>query len=338
MQVLDAIVVGGGPAGSTCARKLTAAGLDVLVLDRAAFPRTKLCAGWVTPEAMTDLELDPQDYPLGFMTFEELHLHWKLFSVKLKSRQHSIRRFEFDEFLLRRAGARVLQHNVREIRRNGGDYTVDDEYRCKYLVGAGGTACPVYRALFHERNPRSSYLQTATYEQEFAYPWQDPGCHLWFFDDGLPGYAWYVPKANGYVNVGLGGMAEQLKDRAGNLKQYWQKFVSKLDRLGLVRYDDYRPKGYSYYLRGAVDVVSDENAYIVGDSVGLATVDMCEGIGPAIRSGLLAADSIVIGAEYSLAGIDRFSGGGFFSRLLERRFVGAQKESAPDSMGTVGAG
>ena len=58
MQKADAIVVGGGPAGSTCAWKLREAGLDVLVLDRATFPRTKLCAGWVTPEALQDLELD----------------------------------------------------------------------------------------------------------------------------------------------------------------------------------------------------------------------------------------------------------------------------------------
>lgn len=324
MQVVDAIVVGGGPAGSTCAWKLVAAGLDVLVLDRAAFPRAKLCAGWVTPEVLADLELDQRNYPLSLMTFNELHLHWKVFSVKLKSRQHSIRRFEFDEFLLRRAGARVLQHKVREIRRDGGGYTVDGKFRCKYLVGAGGTACPVYRALFQERNPRSTVLQTATYEQEFAFDWTTAECHLWFFDAGLPGYAWYVPKANGYLNVGLGGMAEQLKRRSDHLRQYWQKFVNKLEKRGLVSYDRYHPSGYSYYLRGNVDVVSDDNAYIVGDAVGLATVDMCEGIGPAVKSGLLAARSIVTGTDYSLAGIGKFSGGGFFSRALERRFVGVQ--------------
>lgn len=324
MQAAEAIVVGGGPAGSTCAWKLHDAGLDVLVLDRAAFPRTKLCAGWVTPEALADLELDQEDYPLSFMTFEELHLHWKIFNVKLKSRQHSIRRFEFDDFLLRRAGARLLRHQVREIRRDGSDYVIDGQFRCKYLVGAGGTACPVYRTLFHDRNPRSSTLQTATYEQEFAFDWKDPACHLWFFDDGLPGYAWYVPKGNGYINVGLGGMAEQLKDRAGHVKEYWHKFVAKLEKRGLVSNDNYQPSGYSYYLRGDVDVVSDDNAYIVGDSVGLATLDMCEGIGPAVKSGLLAAHSIVTGEDYSLAGIDRFSGGGFFSKVLGRRFAGAQ--------------
>ena len=61
MRRTDAIVVGGGPAGSTCAWKLRQAGLDVLVLDKAAFPRLKLCAGWVTPACLRDLELTPED-------------------------------------------------------------------------------------------------------------------------------------------------------------------------------------------------------------------------------------------------------------------------------------
>ncbi len=321
MQVADAIVVGGGPAGSTCAWKLREAGLDVLLLDRAAFPRTKLCAGWVTPAAMADLELDPADYPHSFMTFDALHLHWKALTVRPRSRQHSIRRYEFDDFLLRRSGARVQQHKVREIYRDGGDYIIDGEFRCKYLVGAGGTACPVYRVLFHDRNPRSSALQTTTFEYEFAYDWKDPACHLWFFDDGLPGYAWYVPKANGFINIGLGGMSDQLKRQRGHIRDYWSSFARNLHNRGLVRHDHLDPTGYSYYLRGNVDVVRDDNAYIVGDSVGLATRDMCEGIGPAVRSGLLAARAIVTGTDYSLADIGKFSGTGFASRLLARKIA-----------------
>ena len=325
MDVADAVVVGGGPAGSTCAWKLRNAGLDVVVLDQMAFPRTKLCAGWVTPEVMTDLELDHHDYPLSFMTFNKLHLHWKALSMQLKSRQHSIRRFEFDDFLLRRTGARILQHKVRDIRRDGKDYVLDGHFRCKYLIGAGGTACPVYRTLFRESSPRSSVLQTATYEHEFAYDWEHGDCHLWFFDDGLPGYAWYVPKANGFINVGLGGMADQVKHKGGSIQEYWRKFVNRLERRGLVRYDQYQPTGYSYYLRGDVDVVSDNNSYLVGDAVGLATRDMCEGIGPAVKSGLLAAKAIVTGSDYSLAGITMFSDGGLASKILERKFVGYQR-------------
>ena len=321
VQSADAIIVGGGPAGSTCAWKLREAGLDVLVLDRATFPRTKLCAGWVTPEAIQDLELDPGDYPHSIMTFDALHMHWKALSAKPATQQFSIRRYEFDNFLLRRADARVLQHKVREIERDNSDYVIDGEFRSRYLVGAGGTACPVYRAFFSDRLPRAGGLQTATLEQEFAYGWKDPTCHLWFFDGGLPGYAWYVPKANGYINVGLGGMAGKLKRRNGHLRDYWHHFTLKLKSRGLVDYDNYEPKGYSYYVRGAVDAVSDGNVFIVGDAVGLATRDMCEGIGPAVRSGLIAAHSIVTGEPYSLHGIGALSGTGFASRLLERQFA-----------------
>lgn len=322
MEIVDAVIVGGGPAGSTCAWKLIEAGVDVIVMDRAKFPRHKLCAGWVTPDAFADLSLDPGDYPRSLMTFDRLHVNWKALTATLTSRQHSIRRFEFDEFLLRRAEAKVVQHSVRRIVREGDDFVVDGGYRCKYLVGAGGTACPVYRTFFQDLNPRNSALQTVTYEQEFAYEWDDPECYLWFFDNGLPGYSWCVPKANGFINVGLGGMADKLKQRDGHIRKHWHDFVTKLQGIGLVRYENYLPRGYSYYLRDGIGITSDKNAYIVGDSVGLATRDMCEGIGPAIRSGLLAADAIVNQTSYSIDSIQKRSGRGFLSKLIEGAFVG----------------
>ena len=46
METHDVIVVGGGPSGSSCARTLVRGGARVAVVDRAAFPRVKLCAGW----------------------------------------------------------------------------------------------------------------------------------------------------------------------------------------------------------------------------------------------------------------------------------------------------
>ena len=58
----DVIIVGGGPAGSSCARELVRAGLSVAVADRAAFPRDKPCAGWITPDVVTALGLDLADY------------------------------------------------------------------------------------------------------------------------------------------------------------------------------------------------------------------------------------------------------------------------------------
>lgn len=329
MQSYDVLIVGGGPAGSACARKLVEGGRRVAVLDREQFPRTKLCAGWVTPEAVADLGLDVEAYPHRFSTFKYIIAHIKGFTIKLDTPQHSIRRYEFDDYLLKRSGADVHLHNVKVIERDDGDYVIDKKFRARFLVGAGGTRCPVYRELFRAANPRARELQAATYEHEFPYEWRDPHCHLWFFDKGLPGYAWYVPKAHAYLNCGIGGMAEKLKARGDDIKTHWRHFVAVLDKRGLVNDFEYAPKGYSYYLRGNVDVVRIDNAFITGDAVGLATVDLCEGIGPAIRSGHLAAESILTGAEYSLHAVSAHSSEHtLVKKLLEYMFV---KRRAPGS-------
>ena len=322
MRQFDVVIVGGGPAGSACATKLVRAGLTVAVLDREVFPRTKLCAGWVTPEVVEDLDFDIQAYPHRFNTFEHIVVHMKGLTFNLNSPQHSIRRYEFDDFLLKRSGAEVIKHNVKNIEKKNGSYLLDDSFECEYLVGAAGTRCPVYRSFFRDVNPRAKELQAATFEHEFPYEWSDPRCHLWFFRKGLPGYAWYVPKANGYLNCGIGGMAYKLKSRGEDIKNYWSDFAALLRRKDFVRGFEYAPKGYSYFLRGGVDVVRVENAFIAGDSVGLATRDLCEGIGPAIRSGHRAAGSIVDGAEYSLESIGAYSTErGMIRNFLEYMFV-----------------
>jgi len=69
----DALIVGGGPAGSTCARFLTRAGWHVVVIDRARFPRDKVCAGWVTPGVFRLLELDPEAYRATGLTDDDFH-------------------------------------------------------------------------------------------------------------------------------------------------------------------------------------------------------------------------------------------------------------------------
>ena len=63
MIEVETIVVGAGPAGSTCAWELRRRGREVLVLDAAKFPRTKLCAGWLTPKVLRDLELEAETVP-----------------------------------------------------------------------------------------------------------------------------------------------------------------------------------------------------------------------------------------------------------------------------------
>jgi flavin-dependent dehydrogenase len=310
----DVIIVGGGPAGSACARSLIQRGVDCLVIDQAPFPRFKPCAGWITPEVVKNIALDPVEYvdaggdhPRSFTTFTTSQIWIAGLHLKLPSNQHAIRRFEFDDWLLRRSGAPVYEHTVKNIARNGDEYVVDGEFSAKYLVGAGGTHCPVYRAFFQTDDPRSHGALIVAQEEEFLYEHSSTECWLWFRDDHLPGYAWFVPKANGIVNVGIGAKMERLKARGENLKSHWNRFTAKLEDLGLVRGHNYKPSGHSYYLRHPLPEPYRDHVYLVGDSASLATMDMGEGIGPAILSGECAAEAIAKGTDYRLNGISRYS-------------------------------
>ena len=80
-KVWDVIVIGGGPSGSTVARKLALAKKNVLLLDASIFPRVKLCAGWVTKQALFDLELNPDEYPLTIQPFSSIFNGTTIFTL-----------------------------------------------------------------------------------------------------------------------------------------------------------------------------------------------------------------------------------------------------------------
>ena len=288
----DTIIVGGGPAGSAAAWQLHKLGQKCLILDRQEFPREKLCAGWITPEVLSDLQFEPSDYPHGLVTFDRLKASFWRLPFSLVTTQYSVRRVEFDHWLLARSCAEVAMHTVRQVKRVPDGFEIDGKYHCRNLIGAGGTGCPVYRELLRDDYPRDKTLQAVALELEYPYAWQDPDCHLWFASNGLPGYAWYVPKANGYLNIGVGGMAQQLNDKNDTIHRHWELLIKRLIGQGLIDTPPGSPRGYSYYLRGKEDMTCTGNLHLIGDARGLATRDLCEGIGPAVRSGLLAAQAI----------------------------------------------
>ena len=65
MESCEVLIVGAGPAGSTCARILAKWGISVLLMDRDQFPRDKPCAGWITPAVLETLRIDPEQYRQG---------------------------------------------------------------------------------------------------------------------------------------------------------------------------------------------------------------------------------------------------------------------------------
>ena len=156
MVLKEVIIVGGGPAGASCSRQLQRNKVDCLVLDKCSFPRDKLCAGWITPAVFKMLDIDVDTYPHSLITFRSLKIEIYGKKITIPTKQYSIRRSEFDHWLLQRSNAPIKLHQVKKIEKKKSGFIIDDMFKCKYLVGAGGTNCPVARLLFDQINHKTT--------------------------------------------------------------------------------------------------------------------------------------------------------------------------------------
>ena len=312
----DAVVVGGGPAGSTCAWRLRRAGLDVTVVDAAVFPRDKVCAGWITPQVVEALQLDQPEYEARH-TFQP----FTGFRVGLIDADHEtkvacgrpasfgIRRREFDHYLLSRSGARLaLGTPITSIRRADDVWVVNDAIRAPMLVGAGGSTCPVARLLNGE--PLRTRPHVVAQEAEARLSAADlasidvePGVPELFFCRDLRGYGWCLRKGE-FLNVGLGRLDPR------SLPAATARFVAFLGaRHKIPAGVAWRWRGHAYAVNaGAPQRVVGAGALLVGDAAGIADPQSGEGIRQAVESGLMAAQTIAdAGGEYSRARLQPYA-------------------------------
>jgi flavin-dependent dehydrogenase len=295
----DVLVVGGGPAGSTCARALVAGGARVAVIDRAEFPRVKLCAGWLSPAIWDVLELTPSEYPRGLWEWHTCHVHYRGKDHAIPCHGWFIRRYELDDFLLRGCGADLhLGVSVKQIERDADGMWSIGGLRARTLVGAGGTHCPVARLLAPTRPRRAVGVQELELQLEptgvaRTRMGKDGEPELVLFDD-VGGYGWNVPKSD-WINVGCGTLD------ATAARDAWRTTHDHLRAAGHLPPDAEGPlehvKGHSYFLFEPVhlDTAYRDHAFLVGDSLGLAHPITAEGILPATVSGRRAAEAILAG-------------------------------------------
>ena len=304
METCDAVIVGGGPAGSSCAWRLRQHGMAVTVLDKALFPRDKVCAGWITPAVVQALQLDTEAYagervlqPIaafrtGLIHGSEVETHYQ------HTVSFGIRRCEFDHYLLQRAGARLrLGQALKSLERRGRLWLVNDAITTPLIIGAGGHFCPVARFLGAKLGATEPAVTAKEIEFEMN-PQQVAECQVradtpeLYFCRDLKGYGWCFRKGD-YLNIGLGregnqGLAEQLGDFCDFLRQRGRIPRNIPDKF----------HGHAYLLYGhSPRKLLDDGVLLVGDAAGLAYPESGEGIRPAVESGLIAAAAVVEAGE-----------------------------------------
>jgi flavin-dependent dehydrogenase len=314
---VDAVVVGGGPAGSTFAWAVERAGLDVVVMDRSPFPRDKPCAGWLTPQAVAAVALDRADYARSCVLQQVTGVRAsRMGGPETLSKfdevvSYGVRRCEFDAYLLRRSGAEVRVTAVERPRRVPGGFVIDDVLT-RLLVGAGGHFCPVAHALGAQTGEPVVVAQEL--EQPLAgaarelSPVDGETPELYFCPD-LAGYGWLFRKG-GYLNVGFGR-----RDTSGfpaHLREFY-RFLAARGRIDADTPSRWPGHAYLLYEDSRRPVV-DDGVLLVGDAAGLAYAQSGEGIGPAIDSALLAAEVVLAArGDYSRESLESYA-----SRLAER--------------------
>ncbi|MFV1998350.1 MAG: NAD(P)/FAD-dependent oxidoreductase [Acidiferrobacterales bacterium] len=299
MRQVDVLIVGGGPAGSTLAYNLTGTGLAVAIMDKAEFPRQKVCAGWVTPVVMQELQIDVTDYSRG-RVLQAIHGFEisQMGQTPVQSHyqgdpvSYGIRRIEFDDYLLRRNDAELLLGQAfQSMERIPGGWRVNDFIEARLVVGAGGHFCPVARAIGAKG---VSELAVAAQEIEFEMTTsQKADCPVdgeipeLFFTPDLKGYGWIFRKGD-YLNIGLG------REDKHKLSGHVQAFCRQLKQQGKIPRDTpdkFNGHAYLLYPHAQRHIVED-NVVLIGDSAGLAYPQSGEGIRPAIESAMLAAQVV----------------------------------------------
>jgi len=319
MDSCEILIVGGGPAGSSCAWALRNSGLDVAIFDKQVFPRDKVCGGWITPGVLTALDIDPSEYtrdrvlqPITSFRTGRIGAAWQSETDYGRPVSYGIRRCEFDDYLLKRCPARVQEGvSLSNLERDGGWWIANGTMRARMVVGAGGHFCPVARRFRSGPAESAVAAQETEFEmdagQQASCPVQGATPELYFCPD-MKGYGWCFRKGN-FLNIGLGRVDSH------RLPEHVRHF---LEFLGASRISWKLPamKGHAYLLYGSSQrTITGDGFLLVGDAAGLALPQSGEGILSAIESGLLAAETILSArGSYTKAQLEPYD------RRISRRF------------------
>ena len=311
----DVVIVGAGPAGSALAYYLATAGIDVLVLEKASFPREKVCGDGLTPRAVKALTgmgvpIDEND---GWLRNRGLRIIGGGGRIELDWPDLSsypgyglVRtRTDFDQILARhaqKAGARLLEGvnatgpvlDDRTGRITGVTAKDGRQFRGRLVVAADGNSSRLSVAMgLHKRDDRPlgvavrTYYTSPRHDDNYLEAWLD----LWDGNSLLPGYGWIFGMGDGTSNVGLGLLntskgfgdidyRDLLRRWLAAMPAEWG--FSEENRTQPVR-GAALPMGFNrtpHYTRGLL---------LVGDAGGMVNPFNGEGIGYALESGEIAA-------------------------------------------------
>ncbi len=291
MQQFDIIVIGAGPAGSAAAAWAVRHGASVALIDKAVFPRSKLCGGLFTERSRSYYnEIFGEDIVYDNYLTQNAISFWhdkaEVATLHGIPPLHLTMRIDLDA----KMHALALHHgaqdfsgqSISEIHADGVTLSSGQRLFAQVIIGADGVNSGVARHLFGQAYDKA----TIGFGLEVEVPFDEDNQPLTplriDFSAVRWGYGWSFPKHRS-TTVGVGGMLAPNPDMKSHLGSY-------MDSLGV---DDQQPRVKGHFLPFGDFKTHPGRANILlsGDAAGLVDPITGEGIAFAMKSGQLAAQS-----------------------------------------------
>lgn len=342
-MLADVVVVGGGPAGTAAATTLARLGRQVVLVDRATFPRDKCCGDGLTTGALRLLDglgLEPSVVPSWMVVHDAVVVSPSgrevLFPLPRNQGTFAAiaRRAELDDALLTLAQAAGVEvHDgcgVTALQQDDERVTVEVDglgaLTAPYVIGADGMWSPTRKLA---GATTSGYLgEWHAFRQYFAGVGTRAAAELfvWFEPDLLPGYAWSFPLPGGRANVGFGiarngGQVRRVQD----MKRMWPELLARphiREVLGADAVAEAPHKAWPIPAR--IDRIDRHRGRVlwVGDAVAADDMLTGEGIGQALQTGILAAEAIASAGPHRATEATRA-----YDRAVDRHLVADHRMS-----------
>ncbi len=320
----DILILGAGPAGITTAMFLAKAGIQPLVVDKATFPRDKICGDALSGKVVDvlkklderivhQLEMEPMQVGSYGVTFIAPNLKTLRVPFRAKNGQNKTtpgfiaKRIDFDDFLVRFA----KKHYNIEVKEETeltefefqdncwicSDKKKNETIKAKLVIVADGAQSIFARHVAGiQVEPEHYCAGIRAYYSGVKNMDKENFIELFFLDELLPGYLWIFPLPNNQANVGLGIRSDEISKRKLNLKELLPAIINQYPQLK-ERFADAilegTIKGFGLPLGSKKRKISGDGYLLTGDAASLVDPFTGEGIGNAMFSGMFAAQQAV---------------------------------------------